>query len=117
MSVFDGDCSKVDWEEINDLEKFRTKRWTEIIEKCLSIYKPGTTVVDEQRRSEVVGSLGKYATVCIDRLRQLEKDLKKIIPEKAEIIEMMIVCAIAHQPMLMIGPPGTAKSMLVLKFC
>jgi MoxR-like ATPase len=29
---------------------------------------------------------------------------------KAGIIDMMIACAIAHEPMLLIGPPGMPKA-------
>ena len=37
--------------------------------------------------------------------------------EKHEIIRIMCICLIAREPLLLIGPPGTAKSMLVDNFC
>ena len=35
---------------------------------------------------------------------------------KQELIDLMVVAAIAQEPLLLVGPPGTAKSDLVLKF-
>jgi MoxR-like ATPase len=36
---------------------------------------------------------------------------------KDEIIEMMLVCAIAQEPMVIFGEPGTAKSAIISRFC
>ncbi len=35
---------------------------------------------------------------------------------KQKIIDLMTVCAVAQEPLLLVGPPGTAKSDIVLKF-
>ncbi len=35
---------------------------------------------------------------------------------KDGVIDLMTLCAIAQEPLLLVGPPGTAKSALVLKF-
>lgn len=35
---------------------------------------------------------------------------------KQDLIDLMLVAAIAQEPLLLVGPPGTAKSDLVLKF-
>jgi MoxR-like ATPase len=36
---------------------------------------------------------------------------------KANIVDMIIVCAIAQEPMVIFGEPGTAKSAIVSRFC
>ena len=36
---------------------------------------------------------------------------------RREIIELMAVAVIAGEPMLLLGPPGTAKSEMIVKFC
>src|ERR1700747_3478843 len=35
---------------------------------------------------------------------------------KQDLIDLMLVAAVAQEPLLLVGPPGTAKSDLVLKF-
>lgn len=49
----------------------------------------------------------------LDRFRQA---LGKYFVEKQPLIDLMVVCAVAQEPLLLVGPPGTAKSDLVLKF-
>lgn len=36
---------------------------------------------------------------------------------KANIVDMIIVCAIAQEPMVIFGDPGTAKSAIISRFC
>jgi len=43
--------------------------------------------------------------------------LKRVFVAKEDIIDMMIICAIAQEPMAIFGEPGTAKSALVAFFC
>ena len=43
--------------------------------------------------------------------------LKAAFVAKEDIIDMMIVCAIAQEPMVIFGEPGTAKSAMVSWFC
>lgn len=50
------------------------------------------------------------------RIRKFSDSLKKFFVKKEEIIDLMTICAIAQEPLLIVGPPGTAKSDLVLKF-
>jgi MoxR-like ATPase len=45
-------------------------------------------------------------------LEQLEAELNAAFPERAEIISTMITTLVAKQHMLMLGPPGNAKSAL-----
>lgn len=44
-------------------------------------------------------------------------DLTREFVEKDEIIRMMIVCAVGQEPMIIFGPPGTAKSAMISRFC
>lgn len=50
------------------------------------------------------------------KLRRFADSLKRFFVKKEEIIDLMTVAAIAQEPLLLVGPPGTAKSDLVLKF-
>jgi MoxR-like ATPase len=49
----------------------------------------------------------------INRFRQ---SLGRFFVNKQEIIDLMVIAAVAQEPLLLVGPPGTAKSDLVLKF-
>jgi MoxR-like ATPase len=50
------------------------------------------------------------------RLNHFRKSLGRFFVEKQELIDLMVVAAVAQEPLLLVGPPGTAKSDLVLKF-
>ncbi len=50
------------------------------------------------------------------RLNHFRKSLGRFLVEKQELIDLMVVAAVAQEPLLLVGPPGTAKSDLVLKF-
>src|SRR5215475_9058290 len=50
------------------------------------------------------------------RLNHFRKSLARFFVQKQELIDLMVVAAVAQEPLLLIGPPGTAKSDLVLKF-
>src|ERR1700675_1522426 len=50
------------------------------------------------------------------RLNRFRKSLGRFFVEKQALIDLMVVAAIAQEPLLLVGPPGTAKSDLVLKF-
>lgn len=50
------------------------------------------------------------------KIRRFADSLKRFFVKKEEIIDLMTVAAIAQEPLLLVGPPGTAKSDLVLKF-
>jgi MoxR-like ATPase len=50
------------------------------------------------------------------RLGALVAHLGNLFEGKSAITELVCICAIAQEPMLILGPPGTAKSDLVVKF-
>jgi MoxR-like ATPase len=50
------------------------------------------------------------------RLNSFRNALGRFFVQKQEIIDLMMVAAVAQEPLLLVGPPGTAKSDLVLKF-
>jgi len=54
---------------------------------------------------------------CLDRILRVQSSLESTFTEKQEIIRMMLACTIAQVPMIILGPPGTAKSALVRAFC
>src|SRR5689334_17497129 len=50
------------------------------------------------------------------RLDRFRKSLGRFFVHKQDLIDLMLVAAVAQEPLLLVGPPGTAKSDLVLKF-
>lgn len=50
------------------------------------------------------------------RLNRFRESLGRFFVHKQEIIDLLVVAAVAQEPLLLVGPPGTAKSDLVLKF-
>ena len=60
--------------------------------------------------------LASEAQALRERLARFRASLARFFVGKSEIIDLMTLCAIAQEPLLLVGPPGTAKSALVLKF-
>jgi MoxR-like ATPase len=50
------------------------------------------------------------------RLNRFRTSLGRFFVAKQELIDLMLTAAVAQEPLLLVGPPGTAKSDLVLKF-
>jgi MoxR-like ATPase len=50
------------------------------------------------------------------RINHFRSSLGRFLVDKQELIDLMVVAALAQEPLLLVGPPGTAKSDLVLKF-
>ncbi len=50
------------------------------------------------------------------KLANFRASLGRFFVAKQELIDLMMVAAVAQEPLLLVGPPGTAKSDLVLKF-
>jgi MoxR-like ATPase len=51
-----------------------------------------------------------------NRINRFRTSLSRFFVSKQELIDLMVVASIAQEPLLLVGPPGTAKSDLVLKF-
>ena len=51
-----------------------------------------------------------------DRLNRFRQALGRHFVGKQDLVDVMTVAAVAQEPLLLVGPPGTAKSELVLKF-
>jgi MoxR-like ATPase len=52
----------------------------------------------------------------VDEVQEAANILKASFVGKDELIEMLVTCAIAHEHLLIVGPPGTGKSELVRRF-
>src|SRR5947208_11741262 len=50
------------------------------------------------------------------KLANFRASLGRFFVAKQDLIDLMVVAAVAQEPLLLVGPPGTAKSDLVLKF-
>src|SRR5947199_8100730 len=50
------------------------------------------------------------------KINRFRTSLGRFFVQKQELIDLMLVAAVAQEPLLLVGPPGTAKSDLVLKF-
>lgn len=51
-----------------------------------------------------------------ERILRLRRSLGEYLVGRAEQIDLATICAAAQEPLLFVGPPGTAKSDLVIKF-
>lgn len=79
--------------------------------------------MNKKRRSNSseIGELGleelaKEAPELRERLNRFRSALGRHFVDKQSLIDLMTVAAVAQEPLLLVGPPGTAKSDLVLKF-
>src|SRR6516225_6488699 len=61
-------------------------------------------------------SLQAEADAIRTRLDRFRTSLGRFFVDKQELIDLMLVTAVAGEPLLLVGAPGTAKSDLVLKF-
>lgn len=50
------------------------------------------------------------------RIARFRESLGQFFVQKQPLIDLMVIAAVAQEPLLLVGPPGTAKSDLVLKF-
>src|SRR6476661_4768359 len=60
--------------------------------------------------------LQKEAEDLRRKLNLFRTSLARFFVAKQELIDLMLVAAVAQEPLLLVGLPGTAKSDLVLKF-
>jgi MoxR-like ATPase len=60
--------------------------------------------------------LAREAPALRERINRFRVGLGRFFVAKQKLIDLMTVAAVAQEPLLLVGPPGTAKSDLVLKF-
>jgi MoxR-like ATPase len=60
--------------------------------------------------------LSKEAQPLREKLNRFRLALGRHFVDKQPLIDLMTVAAVAQEPLLLVGPPGTAKSDLVIKF-
>lgn len=51
------------------------------------------------------------------RINKMRDTLNSYFIDKQEMIDLMVVCTLAQEPLLFVGRPGTAKSDIVVKYC
>jgi MoxR-like ATPase len=70
-----------------------------------------------ERVSELsLEALSAQAQGLRERLNRFRLGLGHHFVDKQALIDLMLVAAVAQEPLLLVGPPGTAKSDLVVKF-
>ncbi|MBX3231007.1 MAG: AAA family ATPase [Labilithrix sp.] len=63
-----------------------------------------------------LATLDKEIAAVRDRLQRFRLALGRWFVGKQKLVDLMTVSAVAQEPLLLVGPPGTAKSDLVIKF-
>lgn len=74
------------------------------------------TTLTAPREDWTLDELQGEAEALRQRLNRFRKSLGRFFVAKQELIDLMLVSAVAGEPLLLVGPPGTAKSDLVVKF-
>ena len=49
---------------------------------------------------------------AIEQLREVRAELRSVLVERDEVVDGLLLALLARQHVLLLGPPGTAKSML-----
>jgi MoxR-like ATPase len=75
-----------------------------------------TAAVKTPREDWTLEELQDEADDLRNRLNHFRKSLGRFFVKKQDLIDLMLIASIAQEPLLLVGPPGTAKSDLVLKF-
>jgi MoxR-like ATPase len=75
-----------------------------------------STTPNPQTEDWPFAQLQDEAETIRQKLATFRTSLSRFFVGKQELIDLMVVAAVAQEPLLLVGPPGTAKSDLVLKF-
>jgi len=92
------------WREIRQLDRFDSAEWRERLER-----------LTREEVQEIIR--GEYHLEAVHRVNALRDGLKMQFTRKDDIIDMMAYATVAQVPMVLLGPPGTAKSNMVRNFC
>jgi MoxR-like ATPase len=92
------------WREIRQLQRFDSFEWRRTIDD-----------LEPAEVEEIID--GDYHEEALNRVNALRDALKRQFARKDEIIDLMAYAAVAQIPMVLLGPPGTAKSNMVRNFC
>src|SRR3989440_5609412 len=74
------------------------------------------TITDGLQEEWTLRELQAEAEDLRARINRFRASLGRFFVAKQELIDLMTVAAAAQEPLLLVGPPGTAKSDLVVKF-
>src|SRR5438045_9374255 len=74
------------------------------------------TITDNFHEEWTLRDLQAEAEDLRGRINRFRASLGRFFVQKQDLIDLMVVAAVAQEPLLLVGPPGTAKSDLVLKF-
>jgi len=75
-----------------------------------------TEAIEQLTSDEVRKLLAKdqdFQDNLLEDLRNLRKEMEADLVDRSEAIEIALACFIAHLNMVFLGPPGTAKSLVV----
>src|ERR1035438_9024149 len=56
----------------------------------------------------------------VHNIRQIEaikRDLNRVFVARERAIDLLALAAVSHEHLLLIGPPGTAKTAIIRRFC
>jgi MoxR-like ATPase len=70
----------------------------------------------ERAARSTFDELSRDAQQLRERINRFRVGLGRFFVAKQPLIDLMTVAAVAQEPLLLVGPPGTAKSDLVIKF-
>lgn len=85
-------------------------------EKVADFDRPEVARSIEQFTAEELRQLGDKPALIgtlVDDLQKLQNDMKTELVDREEAIGMALACFLAHVNMVFLGPPGTAKSLVV----
>ncbi len=72
---------------------------------------------EEERVADIpFEALQQEAQALRERINRFRLSLGRFFVDKQPLIDLMTISAVAQEPLLLVGPPGTAKTDLVVRF-
>ncbi len=99
-----------DVDEVEELSKVTPKRRRKKMSTSVTYKMKNTRHELDPKEAE------KLAKKAVPKLHQIEKELSQQLFEREEVIRDMFLALITNENILLLGPPGTAKSMLATLF-